>query len=58
LEGAPDHKYLDLLDNDALPQYGDAILVLSQYEGALKSFHKRHYGYQSGLGDAWFVKES
>ncbi|RUX04084.1 hypothetical protein EOA27_30325 [Mesorhizobium sp. M2A.F.Ca.ET.037.01.1.1] len=56
LEGAPDHKYLDLLDSDSLPQYGDAILILSQYEGALKSFYERHYGYQSGVGDAWFIQ--
>jgi len=56
LEGAPDHKYLDLLDSDALPQYGDAILILSQYEGALKSFRERHYGYESGVGDIWFIE--
>jgi hypothetical protein len=56
LEGAPDHKYLDLLDSDALPQYGDAILILSQYEGALKSFYERHYGYQSGVGDTWIIQ--
>ncbi|CAH0289801.1 hypothetical protein SRABI05_04319 [Agrobacterium fabrum] len=57
LTGAPDHKYLDLLDSDSLPQYGDAILVLSQFEGALKSFRERHYGYQSGIGDAWYVRQ-
>lgn len=56
LKGAPDHKYLDLLDNDALPQYGDAILILSQFEGALKSFKERHYGYQSGVGEAWYIQ--
>ena len=58
LKGAPDHKYLDLLDSDELPQYGDAILVLSQYEGALKSFKERHYGYQSGIGDTWFIQSA
>src|ERR1700751_1170047 len=46
LDCEPDHKYLDELDDDVLPQYSDAILVLSQYEGALKSFRERHYGYQ------------
>jgi len=56
LQGAPDHKYLDLLDGDTLPQYGDAILVLSQFDGALKSFRERHYGYQSGMGDAWYIQ--
>jgi hypothetical protein len=56
LQGEPDAKYLDRLQDDNLPQYGDAILVLSQYEGALKSFKERHYGYQqSAYGDAWFL---
>jgi hypothetical protein len=57
LRGAPGHKYLDLLDDDALPQYGDAILVLSQYEGALNAFRERHYGYVSGKGDTWLIRE-
>ena len=56
LEGAPDYKCLDLLDSDSLPQYGDAILILSQYEGALKSFHERHYGHESGVGFTWLVR--
>lgn len=47
LEGEPEYKYLDLLDSDALPQYSDAILILSQYEGALKGFRERYYGYDS-----------
>lgn len=56
LKGEPDHKYLDLLDDDALPQYGDAILIMSQYEGALKSFKDRHYGFQSSLhSEAWYL---
>lgn len=56
LEGAPDHKYLDLLESDALPQYGDAILILSQYDGALKSFYERHYGYESSVGHTWLIQ--
>jgi hypothetical protein len=56
LKGAPDHKYLDLLDDASLPQYGDAILILSQHEGALKSFKERHFGYQSELaGEGWYL---
>jgi hypothetical protein len=41
-------KYLDLLDSDALPQYGDAILVLSQYEGSLQTFKDKYYRYWQG----------
>lgn len=56
LEGEPDDKYLDLLDFDDAPQYGDAILVLSQYEGALVGFRARSYGYDSETGHGWFIK--
>ena len=53
----PEGKYLDLLDDEALPQYSDAILILSQYEGALHGFHERHHGYLGGAqGHGWFVK--
>ncbi len=31
MEGEPEYKYLDLLDDETLPQYSDAILILSQY---------------------------
>jgi hypothetical protein len=58
LKGEPDAKYLDMLDDETLPQYSDAILVLSQYEGALKSFKERHHGYQNHLhGHGWFIQE-
>lgn len=57
LEGSPDHKYLELLDDDSLPQYSDAILILSQYDGALKAFRERHYGYDSVTGEQdWFIR--
>ncbi len=53
----PEYKYLDLLDDDVLPQYSDAILILSQYEGALKGFKERYYGYEEGYsGHKWHVK--
>ena len=41
----PEGRYLDLLDDEALPQYSDAILILSQYEGALSGFRSRYHGY-------------
>lgn len=53
----PEARYLDLLDDEALPQYSDAILILSQYEGALQGFHSRYHGYRGGsLGHGWFVR--
>ncbi len=51
----PEGRYLDLLDDEALPQYSDAILILSQYEGALSGFRDRYHGYVSGQGNIWRI---
>ncbi|MES2439972.1 MAG: hypothetical protein V4584_12925 [Verrucomicrobiota bacterium] len=40
-------KYLDLIDDEALPQYSDVVLMLSQYDAAMKSFFQLYYGYDS-----------
>lgn len=45
LSDEPEGRYLDLLNDDSLPQYSDAILILSQYEGALSGFQKRYHGW-------------
>ena len=59
LQGEPEAKFLDPLDDDELPQNSDAVLVMVQYESALDSFHKRHhrrrlddFGY-----DVWITSE-
>ena len=57
MEKEPEYKYLDLLDDEMLPQYSDAILVLSQYEAALKGFKERCFGYDSLHGERrWNIK--
>lgn len=45
-EGSPQVKYLDLLDDETLPQFSDALMVLAQYDGALKTFHDNHWKYR------------
>lgn len=45
----PEGRYLDLLDDESLPQYSDAILILSQYEGALNGFKERYHGWIPGV---------
>jgi hypothetical protein len=47
-------EYLDLLDEDDLPQNSDVVLMLSQYVAAMKKFHDDHYGYD-GHEHKWFV---
>ena len=43
LEEEPSKPYLDLLDEDDLPQNSDVLLMLSQFEAALKAFKNRYY---------------
>lgn len=44
LEDQPTRQYLDLLDEDDIPQNSDVLLILSQFEAAMKAFHSRYYG--------------
>ena len=44
LKDEADGKYLDLLDDEDLPQYSDAVLVMVQYENALSAFCSRYHG--------------
>lgn len=58
IEKDPSHAFVDMLDEDTLPQNSDAVLVLSQWQAALKQFRDRHFGYDSSRGEhRWFTAE-
>jgi hypothetical protein len=44
LDGEPNRSYLDLLDEDDLPQNSDVVLMLSQIVAAMERFKDRYYG--------------
>jgi hypothetical protein len=50
----PSIRYLDLLDEDDLPQNRDAVLVLTQWEAAVTQFKAKHYGWD-GSHRVWFL---
>ena len=55
LKTEPEGKYLDLLDDEKLPQNSDAVLVMVQYEKALRAFVRR---YRKGTsGNTYWVTE-
>jgi hypothetical protein len=57
----PATQYLDLLDEEALPDYSDAVLILSQYDAAITSFRTRFQGSDSQTGayeTRWFTEEA
>ena len=57
LEGQPDAKYLEALDDDDLPQVSDAVLVMVQFKSALESFRSKHYKSVPGYGVNWITRE-
>lgn len=57
LDDEPNRQYLDLLDEDELPQNSDVLLVLSQVDAAMKAFHTRYHGYNRIEHEhTWFTK--
>ncbi len=58
LDGQPDAKYLEALDDDDLPQVSDAVLVMVQFKSALESFRSKHYRHVPGYGYHWITEES
>lgn len=57
LKDEPEAKYLDLLDDEQLPQNSDAVLVMVQHERALAAFKKRYYVRVTLLGEHRWVTE-
>jgi len=48
-------EFLDILDEDDVPQTSDVTLILSQYVAAMNSFHSKYYAYVPGEGKIWQV---
>lgn len=46
--------FLDLLDEDDVPQVSDVTLILSQYVAAMKEFHNKYHGWD-GSEHKWFT---
>ncbi|KKM06881.1 hypothetical protein NQU47_07755 [Pseudoalteromonas distincta] len=47
--------FLDLLEEDDIPQVSDVTLILSQYVASMNAFHNKHYGWD-GSKQTWYVK--
>ena len=48
-------KYLQLLDDETLPQLSDAVLVIAQFAAVLKEFKSHHHGFD-GTKHGWLTK--
>jgi hypothetical protein len=54
-KGEPGGKYLGLLDDEQLPQYGDAVLMIAQFASVLSNFRDEHYGWDGGE-EKWLIE--
>jgi hypothetical protein len=58
LEDDASHGFVDMLDEESLPQNSDVVLVLSQWQAALTQYKAKHHGYDSSRGKhRWFTTE-
>lgn len=61
LDSEPEGKFLDLLDDSNLPQTSDAVLVMVQFETALRAFKIKYYqSYKVSYGvngSSWVTPE-
>jgi len=49
-------EFLDLLDEDEVPQVSDVTLIFSQYFAAMNAFKGKYHGWNGGEHD-WFVQQ-
>ncbi len=59
IESDPSHAFVEMLDEETLPQNSDAVLILSQWQAALKQYKDRHYGFDTVAHESrWFTVEN
>ena len=57
LKDRPSYDFLEMLDEEAIPQNSDAVLLLSQWKAALEEFRSSNYGYD-GIKHRWITVEN
>jgi len=55
LDGEPNREYLELFDEEDLPQYSDVVLMLGQAVAAMERFKKRYHG-RAAYSYGWAIQ--
>ena len=59
MRNEPTVSFLDLLDEDTIPSYSDAVLIIAQFQAAMQQFKSVYFGKTERLGDyRWFTQEN
>jgi hypothetical protein len=57
LKEEPTAQFIDLLDDETLPTNSDAVLILAQFQAAMKQFKEKYYRYDStSMEHKWYTK--
>ncbi len=57
LDDEPQRRYLDMLDEDDLPQNSDVSLMIGQIIAAMEAFKEKYQYYVPGAGSTWATPE-
>ena len=57
LKSRPAYEFLEMLDEETIPQNSDAVLLLSQWKAALAQFKVSNHGYD-GSRHRWFTVDN
>mgnify|MGYP001295218496 CR=1 FL=1 len=49
-------EFLDTLDEDSIPTNSDAVLIITQFQAAMKQFHSSYHGWD-GNEHRWHTKD-
>lgn len=58
LKNDPSKDFVELLDEESLPQNSDVVLLLSLWQAALTQYRNRYYGYDDRHMLRWFTVEN
>ncbi len=58
LGGDPSTQFLETLDEEALPQNSDAVLILGQWLAAMQQFRLRYHRFDGVLSNRWDTEEN
>lgn len=59
MKNEPTASFLELLDEDAIPSYSDAVIIIAQFNAAMSQFKSMYYGKTNSFENPrWFTKEN
>jgi len=59
LAADPSRDFVELLDEESLPENSDVVLLLSQWQAALTQYKERHHGIDAVMNQRrWFTVEN